>query len=77
MQLCLQNSEKNFGVKRSDFILVEPIEEGDKVKAEICKFLTAEQIRQFIKTGIWSVYFKRDDNEWTLRNNISNLSNKL
>ncbi|KAI9576736.1 hypothetical protein GQX74_010718 [Glossina fuscipes] len=60
--------EKNFGVKRSDFILVEPIEGGDKVKAEICKFLTAEQIREFIKAGIWPECFKRDDNEWTLRN---------
>ncbi|KAI9577879.1 hypothetical protein GQX74_011066 [Glossina fuscipes] len=43
------DSEKNFWVKRSDFILVEPIEEGDKVKAEICKILTAEHIKEYIK----------------------------
>ncbi|KAI9576459.1 hypothetical protein GQX74_009516 [Glossina fuscipes] len=35
---------KNVWVKRGDFILVELIEEGDKVKTEICKILTAEHI---------------------------------
>ncbi|XP_037896292.1 probable RNA-binding protein EIF1AD [Glossina fuscipes] len=53
---------KNVWVKRSDFILVEPIEEGDKVKAEICKILTAEHIKEYIKVGIWPECFKRDDN---------------
>ncbi|XP_037897560.1 probable RNA-binding protein EIF1AD [Glossina fuscipes] len=35
--------------KRGDFILVEPIEEGDKVKADICKILTVEHIKEYIK----------------------------
>lgn len=31
---------RNIWVKRGDFVLVEPIPEGDKVKAEIVKILT-------------------------------------
>uniref|UniRef100_A0A1B0C6A9 Uncharacterized protein n=1 Tax=Glossina palpalis gambiensis TaxID=67801 RepID=A0A1B0C6A9_9MUSC len=31
------------------FIPVEPIEEDDKVKAEICKILTAEHIKEYVK----------------------------
>lgn len=31
---------KNIWIKRGDFVLVEPIPEGDKVKAEIVKILT-------------------------------------
>lgn len=31
---------RNIWVKRGDYILVEPIPEGDKVKAEIAKILT-------------------------------------
>ncbi|KAI9576377.1 hypothetical protein GQX74_009431 [Glossina fuscipes] len=30
-------------------IRVEPIEEGDKVKADICKILTVEHIKEYIK----------------------------
>uniref|UniRef100_A0A1A9ZPS2 Probable RNA-binding protein EIF1AD n=1 Tax=Glossina pallidipes TaxID=7398 RepID=A0A1A9ZPS2_GLOPL len=51
---------KNVWVKRGDFILVEPIEEGSKVKAEICKILTAEHIKEYIKAGIWPECFKKD-----------------
>lgn len=31
---------KNIWIKRGDFVLVEPIAEGDKVKGEIVKILT-------------------------------------
>lgn len=31
---------RNIWIKRGDFVLVEPISEGDKVKAEIVKILT-------------------------------------
>uniref|UniRef100_A0A1B0BZ28 Uncharacterized protein n=1 Tax=Glossina palpalis gambiensis TaxID=67801 RepID=A0A1B0BZ28_9MUSC len=30
-------------------IRVEPIEEGDKVKADICKILTVEHVKEYIK----------------------------
>ncbi|KAH8271999.1 hypothetical protein KR044_013118, partial [Drosophila immigrans] len=50
---------KNVWVKRGDFILVEPIEEGDKVKAEICKILTPEHIKEYTKAGIWPERFAK------------------
>ena len=40
---------KNVWIKRGDFVVVTPIEEGDKVKAEICTILYKDQIR-FIKS---------------------------
>uniref|UniRef100_A0A1A9WXV2 Probable RNA-binding protein EIF1AD n=1 Tax=Glossina brevipalpis TaxID=37001 RepID=A0A1A9WXV2_9MUSC len=49
---------RNVWVKRGDYVLVEPIEEGDKVKAEICKILTTEHIKEYTKAGIWPEYFK-------------------
>ncbi|XP_034472185.1 probable RNA-binding protein EIF1AD [Drosophila innubila] len=50
---------KNVWVKRGDFILVEPIDEGDKVKAEICKILTPEHIKEYTKSGIWPERFAK------------------
>ncbi|XP_017046221.1 probable RNA-binding protein EIF1AD [Drosophila ficusphila] len=50
---------KSMWVKRGDFLLIEPIEEGDKVKAEICKILTPEHIKEFTKAGIWPDKFAR------------------
>ncbi|XP_075152041.1 putative RNA-binding protein EIF1AD [Haematobia irritans] len=50
---------KNVWVKRGDFILVEPIEEGDKVKAEICKILTTEHIKEYTKAGVWPERFSK------------------
>ncbi|XP_017859626.1 PREDICTED: probable RNA-binding protein EIF1AD [Drosophila arizonae] len=50
---------KNVWVKRGDYILVEPIEEGDKVKAEINKILTPEHIKEFTKAGIWPELFAK------------------
>uniref|UniRef100_A0A182N8M1 Probable RNA-binding protein EIF1AD n=1 Tax=Anopheles dirus TaxID=7168 RepID=A0A182N8M1_9DIPT len=53
---------KNVWIKRGDFVLVEPIEEGNKVKAEICRILTPEHIKVFEKEGVWPRKFskKRD-----------------
>ncbi|XP_028898791.1 probable RNA-binding protein EIF1AD [Zeugodacus cucurbitae] len=48
---------KNVWVKRGDYVLVEPIEEGDKVKAEICKILTPEHIKEYTKAGVWPKAF--------------------
>ncbi|XP_011312985.1 probable RNA-binding protein EIF1AD [Fopius arisanus] len=44
---------RNIWVKRGDYILVEPIPEGDKVKAEIVKILTKEHIRYYRSQGCW------------------------
>lgn len=49
---------KNVWVKRGDFVIVEPIDEGDKVKAEIVRILTPQHIKEFTKDGIWPEKFK-------------------
>ncbi|KAK4887551.1 hypothetical protein RN001_003822 [Aquatica leii] len=48
---------KNVWVKRGDFVLVEPIEEGDKVKAEMVRVLTNDHIKYFVKDGVWPEAF--------------------
>ncbi|KAJ8964907.1 hypothetical protein NQ317_005119 [Molorchus minor] len=48
---------KNVWVKRGDFVLVEPIEEGDKVKAEIVRILTREHVKSFKKDNVWPKEF--------------------
>ncbi|KAH8412237.1 hypothetical protein KR009_000751 [Drosophila setifemur] len=50
---------KSMWVKRGDFLLIEPIEEGDKVKAEICKILTTDHVREYTKAGIWPERFAK------------------
>ncbi|XP_050078635.1 probable RNA-binding protein EIF1AD [Anopheles maculipalpis] len=56
---------KNVWIKRGDYVLVEPIEEGNKVKAEICRILTPEHVKVFEKEGVWPRKFskKRDAEE--------------
>ena len=36
-----------------DFVLTEPILEGKKVKGEIVRILWADQIKEFVKAGVW------------------------
>lgn len=48
---------KNVWVKRGDFVIVAPIDEGDKVKAEIIRILTSQHIKEFTKMGIWPTKF--------------------
>lgn len=56
---------KNLWVKRGDFVLVESIDEGDKVKGEIVRVLSADHIRIFTQDGVWPKKFtkKRDRDE--------------
>lgn len=48
---------KNVWIKRGDFVIIEPIEEGDKVKAEIVRILTTQHVKEFTKDGIWPEKF--------------------
>lgn len=48
---------KTIWIKRRDFILVEPIVEGDKVKAEIVKILTPDHVKEYTKHGVWPKKF--------------------
>uniref|UniRef100_A0A2M3Z973 Probable RNA-binding protein EIF1AD n=1 Tax=Anopheles braziliensis TaxID=58242 RepID=A0A2M3Z973_9DIPT len=50
---------KNVWIKRGDFVLVESIEEGNKVKGEICRILTQEHIKAFEKEGVWPKKFMK------------------
>lgn len=48
---------KNIWVKRGDFILVEPITEGDKVKAEIVKIMNKDSIKYYKENNLWPEEF--------------------
>lgn len=56
---------KNVWIKRGDFVLVEPIEEGEKVKAEIVRILTIEDQKEYTKQLVWPKRFtkKREHEE--------------
>lgn len=48
---------KSQWIKRGDFVLVEPIEEGDKVKGEIIRILTIEHQKEYKKHKVWPKKF--------------------
>lgn len=57
---------KNIWVKRGDYILVEPIPEGDKVKAEIVKIMNKDSIKYYKENNLWPKEFedsKKETNE--------------
>ncbi|KAI1295670.1 Arginine-hydroxylase NDUFAF5, mitochondrial [Halotydeus destructor] len=49
---------RNVWIKRGNFIVVEEIEEGDKVKAEIVRILLKDHIRDLKKEGLWPTAFE-------------------
>ncbi|KAG7464447.1 hypothetical protein MATL_G00165800 [Megalops atlanticus] len=51
---------KNIWIKRGDFVIVDPIAEGEKVKAEISFILYKDHIRQLQAIGIWPDGFSED-----------------
>ncbi|XP_036057851.1 probable RNA-binding protein EIF1AD [Onychomys torridus] len=48
---------KNIWIKRGDFLIVDPIEEGGKVKAEISFVLCKNHVRSLQKEGHWPEAF--------------------
>ncbi|XP_050406185.1 probable RNA-binding protein EIF1AD [Patella vulgata] len=54
---------KNVWIKRGDFIIVNPIEEGDRVKAEIVTILYKDQIKYIKQEGKWPEQFNEEENE--------------
>lgn len=44
---------KNVWIKRGDYVITQPIEEGEKVKAEIVQVLFPEQIRYIKSQNLW------------------------
>uniref|UniRef100_A0A8C6VJG9 Probable RNA-binding protein EIF1AD n=1 Tax=Naja naja TaxID=35670 RepID=A0A8C6VJG9_NAJNA len=51
---------KNIWIKRGDFLLVDPIEEGEKVKAEISFVLYKDHVQYLKKEGYWPDAFLGD-----------------
>lgn len=56
---------KNIWVKRGDYILVEPITEGDKVKAEIVKIMNKDSIKYYKENNVWPKEFDDSKKEET------------
>lgn len=54
---------KNIWVKRGDYILVEPIAEGDKVKAEIVKIMNKDSIKYYKENNVWPKEFENNKKE--------------
>lgn len=54
---------RNVWVKRGDFVLIESIDEGDKVKAEIVRVLTPEHVKEYKKANLWPTKFIRTRDE--------------
>lgn len=50
---------KNVWIKRGNFVLVETVDEGQKVKAEIVRVLTTEHQKEFSKHGVWPKSFTK------------------
>jgi probable RNA-binding protein EIF1AD len=53
---------KNIWIKRGDFVMVESIEEGDRVKAEISHILYKPQIEYITQHGLWPEQFSNSTN---------------
>lgn len=53
---------RNVWVKRGDYVLVEPIKEGDKVKAEMVRVLTSDHVKCYKKEGVFPSAFLEDSN---------------
>lgn len=67
---------KSFWIKRGDFVIVESIAEGEKVKAEIVRVLTQEHIKEFSNSGIWPKKFtKKRELEDDFNENPNRMSN--
>uniref|UniRef100_A0A8C5N1E8 Probable RNA-binding protein EIF1AD n=1 Tax=Leptobrachium leishanense TaxID=445787 RepID=A0A8C5N1E8_9ANUR len=50
---------KNIWIKRGDYLIVDPIAEGDKVKAEISFILYKDHQRLLQKEGLWPSGFEK------------------
>ncbi|XP_055466558.1 probable RNA-binding protein EIF1AD isoform X1 [Psammomys obesus] len=62
---------KNIWIKRGDFLIVDPIEEGEKVKAEISFVLCKNHVRSLQKEGHWPEAFSEVAEK---QNNVNRVS---
>ncbi|KAL7395648.1 hypothetical protein ABVT39_020809 [Epinephelus coioides] len=54
---------KNIWIKRGDYVIVDPIEEGEKVKAEISFILYKDHIQYLQKQKLWPEGFTEESSE--------------
>jgi len=54
---------RNVWVKRGNFVIVDPIEEGDKVKAEIIQILYKQQIKYIKEENKWPPGFDEENKD--------------
>ncbi|EEB12980.1 eukaryotic translation initiation factor 1A, putative [Pediculus humanus corporis] len=52
---------KNVWIKKGDFILVQPIDEGEKVKAEMVKVLLPDYVKFLKKEKVWPIEFSKNE----------------
>lgn len=52
---------KNIWIKRGDYVIIDPIEEGDKVKGEIAHILFSDHIRDIQEEGLWPKAFEQEE----------------
>lgn len=52
---------RTFYVGRGNFVLIEPIKEGVKVKGEIVKILTSEHVKYFKQGNVWPNEFSSNE----------------
>ncbi|XP_054734635.1 probable RNA-binding protein EIF1AD [Anastrepha obliqua] len=63
---------RNILIGRGDYVLVEPIKglriKGHKVKVEMCKLLTPEQLKEYSRAGVWPKQFgeKHDHDQFVM-----------
>lgn len=69
---------RNIWVKRGDYLVVEPIEEGRKVKGEMVRIITVDHRKIFKKENVWPKQFddptedkKRDDDLYINNNRLA------
>ncbi|KAG9475335.1 hypothetical protein GDO78_003654 [Eleutherodactylus coqui] len=63
---------KNIWIKRGDFVIVDPIAEGEKVKAEIAFIIYKDHQRLLQNEGLWPSGFNKDDAENRAKEKESN-----
>ncbi|KAM4721988.1 putative RNA-binding protein EIF1AD [Rhinophrynus dorsalis] len=63
---------KNIWIKRGDFLIVDPIAEGEKVKAEISFILYKDHQRLLQKEGLWPLGFTEVNTESVAKDKDSN-----
>lgn len=63
---------KNIWIKRGDFVIVDPIAEGEKVKAEIFFIIYKDHQRLLQKEGLWPLGFIKEEAENPAKGKESN-----